>query len=86
MSHEVIFDKWWDNDNKNISLLNYRKPWKENGNPPMFRIRTNGAKKKNGDSCFDLFIHFGYLILIYTNFNLQGKKHIADKKGNKNDN
>ena len=80
MKHEVIFDKWWDNGNKNISLLNYRKSWKENGNPPMFCVRTNGAKKKNGATCFDFLIYFGYLILNYTNFNLQGVKHISGKE------
>lgn len=70
MKHEVIFDKWWDNGNKNISLLNYRKTWKENGIKPIFRIRTNGARKKNGDKCFDFFIYFGYLVFNYTHFNL----------------
>ena len=73
-SYKTYFDKWWNHDLKHISLLDYTQPWKENGNKPMFCIRTNGAKKKNGDTCFDFFIHFGYLIFNYTNFDLQGNK------------
>ena len=73
-THKVYFQKWWNNDTKQISLMNYKKPWKEYGNKPMYCIRTNGAKKKNGDTCFDLHIHFGYLIFNYTNFNLQGRR------------
>ena len=80
MKHKVIFDKWWDNDNKNIFLIDYKKPWKENGNKPMFCIGTNGAKKKNGDKCFDFFIHFGYLILHYTHFNMQDDKYLNRKE------
>lgn len=72
--HKVYIDKWWANDTKHIGLISYKKPWKENGNPPMWKIRTNGARKRNGDKNFDFFIHFGYLIFNYTNFNLQGRK------------
>lgn len=71
--HKTYFDIWWAKGTKNIALRNYKKPWMENGNPPMWGIRTNGAKKKNGDNCLDLFIHLGYLIFNYTNFNLQNK-------------
>lgn len=39
----------------------------------MFKIYTNGAKRKNGDSCYDFHIHFGRLAFWYTNYDLQRK-------------
>ncbi len=69
----TYLDIWWAKGTKNISLINYKEPWMKNGNPPMWKIRTNGAKRKNGDSCFNLYIQLGYLVFNYTNFNLQGK-------------
>lgn len=73
-SYKTYIDKWWAKDTKNISLISYKKPWKENGNKPIWKIRTNGGRKRNGDNCFDFFIHLGYLVFNYTNFNLQGRK------------
>lgn len=67
-------DIWFAKGTKHIGLINYKKPWKENGNKPMWEIRTNGARKKNGDTCLDFFIHLGYLVFNYTNFELQGRK------------
>ena len=72
--HKKYIDFWWSKGTKNITLINYKKPWKENGNPPMFCIKTNGAKKRNGDTCLDFSIYLGYLIFNYTNFNLQRKR------------
>lgn len=73
-THKVYLDIWWSKDTKHIGLLNFKKPWKEVGNEPIWRITTNGGRRKNGDKCFDFFINFGYLIFNYTNFNLQGRK------------
>jgi hypothetical protein len=68
-----IYEKWWDNGNKVFQITNYKKVWKGVGNPPLFRFRTNGAKKKNGDKCLDVFLEIGYTVFNYTNFNLQNK-------------
>ncbi len=73
-SYKTYIDKWWAKDTKHIGLYNYKEPWKENGNKPMWKIRTNGTRKRNGDNAFDFYIHFGYLIFNYTNFDLQGRK------------
>ena len=67
--HKKYIDIWLGK--KNISLINYKAPWKENGNPPMFNITTNGAKRKKGDTCLDIQIYFGYLVFTYTDFDLQ---------------
>lgn len=73
---KTIFEKWWDNGNKQFSIINFKKPWKEVGNPPLLRIRTNGGRKRKGDRCLDVFFEIGYTVFNYTNFNLQnsGKK------------
>ena len=42
-----IFEKWWNNGNKVFEIINYKKEWKEVGNPTLLRFRTNGAKRKN---------------------------------------
>ena len=42
-----IYEKWGDNGNKVFQITNYKKSWKEVGNPPLFRFRTNGARKSN---------------------------------------
>lgn len=44
-THKVYFDIWWDKDTKHIGLLNYKEPWKEVGNKPIWRIRTNGGRR-----------------------------------------
>lgn len=65
---KVIFQKWWDKDRKQFSIINYKKAWKENGNKPRINFYTNGAKK-NKDSCLDVHLTIGYTILNYTDFN-----------------
>lgn len=72
--YKKYLDIWFAKGTKHIGLLNYKEPWKEVGIKPMWEIRTNGGKRKNGDTCFDFFIHFGYLVFNYTNFELQGGK------------
>jgi len=69
---KIIFQKWWNYGNKQVSLISYRKSWSTNGTGRIWRVRSNGAKKKNGDTCLDFFIEAGYLVFNYTNFNLQG--------------
>jgi len=64
---KIIFQKWWDDGNKQISLINYKDPWTE-GTGRIFRIRNNRAKRNSKDTCFDFTIEFGYLIFSYTNF------------------
>ena len=68
-----IYEKWWDNGNKVFQITNYKKSWKEVGNPPLFRLRTNGARKRKGDKCLDIHLEIGYTVFNYTNFNLQRK-------------
>lgn len=68
----IIFEKWWNKGNKLFQIRNYKKSWKEVGNPPMFKFRTNGANKKNGNTCLDVQLYIGYMIFNYINFNLQG--------------
>ena len=71
--YKDYIDKWWDNDNKNFRIANYRESWKDQGGP-LFCIHTNGAKRKNGDTCFDFTIIIGYILINYTNFNLQRRE------------
>ena len=67
-----IFQKWWDNGNKQFSIRWYRKWWKENGVGMIWRFRTNGAKKSRPtDTCFDMYLELGYLVINYTNFDYQ---------------
>ncbi len=62
-----IYQKWWGN--KQFSIINYKKSWKEVGNPPLLRFRTNGAKKRNPeDTCLDVYLEIGYTVFNYTNF------------------
>ena len=63
------YEKWFGNGNKVISLRSYKGSWDK----PDFWFHTNGAKRKNGDKCFDFNIHFFYLAFSYTNFNLQNQ-------------
>lgn len=69
-----IYEKWWENGNKVFQITNYKKSWKEVGNPPLLRFRTNGARKNKGDKCLDVHLEIGYTVFNYTNFNLQGIK------------
>lgn len=66
-----IYEKWWDNGNKVFQITNYKKSWKEVGNPPLFRLRTNGARKSKGDKCLDIQLEIGYTVFNYCNFNLR---------------
>ena len=64
-----IFEHLWKNDTRYIGLHNYKVPWKENGLKPIWKIRTNGASRKNGDTCFVLIICLRYIVFDYTNYN-----------------
>ena len=67
---KMVFEKWWGNDSKCLAIRNYKKSWKENGNKPMLKFWTNGAKKRNPkDTCLDVNLIIGYTIINYTNFN-----------------
>ena len=68
---KTIFQKWWNNGNKQFSIINYKKAWKENGNKPRIKFHWNGARK-GIDSCFDATLIIGYTIFNYTNFNYNG--------------
>ena len=68
-----IYEKWWDNGNKGFQITNYKKSWKEVGNPPLFRFRTNGARKSTGDKCLAVHLEKGYTVFNYCNFNLSKK-------------
>lgn len=68
----IIIDKWFSNGNKNFSIINYKKVWKEVGNKPRIHFSTNGARKRSGDKCLDISLTIGYIIINYTNFDLQG--------------
>ena len=68
---KTIFQKWWQNGNKQFCIINYKKGWKENGNKPRIKFKWNGARK-GIDSCFDATLIIGYTIFNYTNFNYNG--------------
>lgn len=68
---KYIFEKWWDNHTKLFQITNYRKAHKEWGGKPMFTIRSNGAKKKNGCTCLDVSIWIGYTCFNYVDWDLQ---------------
>ena len=70
MSRKYI-DIWFHHGTRNISIINYKRPWKSNNIKPIFGIRTNGAKRKRGDVCLDFSIYLGYLVFNYTDFDLQ---------------
>lgn len=72
---KVIFQKWWNGHSSVFSIINYRKAWKDVGNPPLFRFRTNGATKKNGATCLDVHLEIGYTVINYTNFNFNSKNN-----------
>lgn len=77
--HKIIFEKWWNNDNKVFSIINYKEPWREHGIKPHIRFGTNGAKKKNGDYCLDVTFVIGYILISYTNYDLQGERRRREK-------
>lgn len=61
----------WNNDTRYFSIVNHKKEWKECGNKPRILLHSNGARRKNGDKCFDVSLIIGYTIFNYTNFDLQ---------------
>lgn len=65
-----IFERWWANDTRCFSIINYRQGWKENDNKPRLSFHTNGAKKKRKeDTCLNVTFIIGYIVFNYTNFN-----------------
>lgn len=63
---KMLFEKWWNKNTKCVNLISYKDSWDK----PHFLVHNNGAKRKNGDTCFDLdYLHFSY-----TNWDLQKKK------------
>lgn len=70
---KMIFEKWWKRNTKVFAIINYKRAWKEHGIKPTIRIHSNRAKRKNGDTCFDLTIFIRYTVFTYTNFDLQRK-------------
>ena len=72
---KVLIEKWWDKGNKTFTIINYKEAWKENGNKPRLSFRTNGARKRKGDSCLDVQLIIGYTIINYVNFNLQNANY-----------
>ena len=73
----VLFQKWWNNESKQLSISWYRKAWSENGTGMIWRFRTNGARKNNpADRCLDVYLELGYLVLNYTDFNLQNENQV----------
>ena len=71
---KVIFEKWWNDYMKCISIINYKESWKENGNKPRISRHHNGAKRSKGDKCFDISLVVGSTVFNYTNWDLQ-KRH-----------
>ena len=67
---KILYEKWWDNGNKVIQIINYKSAWKENGNKPRIKLYENGGRKSKGDSCFDINLIVGYTVFNYCNFNL----------------
>lgn len=67
---KILFEKWWNKNTKYINLISYKDAW----NKSHFLIHSNGAKRKNGDTCFDFNVDLGYLHFSYTNWDLQKKK------------
>lgn len=71
-----IIVKTWDNGNKWLGVYDYKKPWKKNKIKPAFKIGTNGARRSKGDTCLDCHIILGYLVINYTDFNLQRRRRV----------
>ena len=68
----ALFQKWWDKGNKQFSIHCYYSSWSKNGTGMRWGYRTNGAKKSNPrDTCLDVYLELGYIVINYTNFALQ---------------
>jgi hypothetical protein len=74
-----VFEKWFDNGNKHISITNFREIRKRNreeyGDDPEINtkrrwgIHTNGAKRGVPEhSCLDFTLDLGHFSFNYTNF------------------
>lgn len=70
---KMLYEKWMRNRDRVFAIYNYRADWKAQDFKPHIAIRTNGARKRKGDSCLDISITIGYIVINYVNFNLQGK-------------
>ena len=69
-----LFQKWWDNESKQFSIHCYYSSWSKNGTGMHWGWRTNKAKKSNPkDTCLDVFLELGYIVINYTNFDLQNQ-------------
>ena len=77
---KVIFEKWWDHDTKCFEILSYRDAWSTNGNGRQFFINDNGGRRRKGSRCFDLTIAIGYIVIMYTNFDLQRTMRNSSKR------
>ena len=73
-----IFEKWWDKGNKCFSIYNYKQEWKSIGKKPKLKLMSNGAKRKRGDKCLDVILILGYIVVNYTDFNLQRTREINE--------
>lgn len=70
-----ILNLRWGNGCKYFSMTNYRKPWKKEGNKPTIKLQHNGARRGVAeDSCLDVTLILGYLVINYTNFNYNHKE------------
>jgi len=58
-----IFEKWFNNNNNVISLINYKKSWSVNGVGRQFCMFTN--KATINDKCFSFTFQINYF-----NFNI----------------
>ena len=67
---KIILEKWWNNDTKVFSIINYKKAWRENGNKPRISFFENGGRKRKGDKCWDVHLIIGYTIFNYCNYKL----------------
>lgn len=71
----ILFEKWWSNGNKHFGISWMYKWWAHNGVGQIWRFRTNGARKSNpADTCLDVYLELGYLVINYTNFDYQNRQ------------
>ena len=83
-SNMRIFEKWFDNGSKIISITNWKYIRRQNRieypNDPdvntkrKWGIHTNGSKRGNPrHSCLDVTLYLGHLSINYVNFNYNAK-------------
>lgn len=63
----VFFEKWFGRHKSKHVYLAYYPSWEK----PDFWIHENGARRRNGDNCFDFNLNFWRVHFSYTNFELQ---------------